>query len=225
MTGVLPHLLLPGTLCDALVFPAALHEDGAQVQRIDRWSSVADAVAVILSTAPQRFVLTGFSLGGVVALSLAAAAPNRIAGLCVIAASPGPVPQDCAEAARADLARARSDGLDAHVARAVLPHADAAHHPLLREMAQKVGPDGLAHQTELSISRPDARPFLACLDMPTLMIFGGDDPLCPAEAAADYARALPNLRLHRLPGAGHYLPLDQPQTLALIHADWSANLR
>lgn len=224
MSG-LPHLLLCGTLCDARVFPGAARPDAATLLRIDDWASMDDAVAAILTDAPDRFVLTGFSLGGVLALSLAVAAPDRVAGLCVIAASPGPVPADRADAARADLSRAQAEGLEAHVTGAVLPNADPAQHALLQEMAQAAGLDGFARQVALSNSRPDMRPELERMAMPALALFGQDDRLCGAEAAADYARALPDLRLHRLPGAGHYLPLEHPTRFQNIHADWSANLR
>jgi pimeloyl-ACP methyl ester carboxylesterase len=48
-------------------------------------------VAQVLKQAPERFVILGTSFGGRVAMELTLAAPERVSGLVVIGARPGPV--------------------------------------------------------------------------------------------------------------------------------------
>jgi len=50
---------------------------------------VASVRADVLALAPRRFALAGYSMGGRIALSLALAAPERIARLALVGASPG----------------------------------------------------------------------------------------------------------------------------------------
>lgn len=56
----------------------------------DPWPiSFEDCVRVVLDAAPERFALCGYSLGGRAALHVALAAPERVARLVLIGASPG----------------------------------------------------------------------------------------------------------------------------------------
>jgi pimeloyl-ACP methyl ester carboxylesterase len=45
---------------------------------------------------------------------------------------------------------------------------------------------------------------------PTLILQGLDDQLTPPGGSVRMSRALPRSRLLMIPGAGHYLPLEQP---------------
>jgi pimeloyl-ACP methyl ester carboxylesterase len=51
---------------------------------------------------------------------------------------------------------------------------------------------------------------LGRLEMPSLVIWGMQDPYIPARFATEYARALPNSELAVLPDGGHWWWLDRP---------------
>lgn len=55
--------------------------------------------------------------------------------------------------------------------------------------------------------RPDLRPVLPRLQMPVLMLAGGDDELLDAEEAERAALSAPDGRFGRVTGAGHVAPL------------------
>ena len=57
---------------------------------------------------------------------------------------------------------------------------------------------------------------LSRLEMPSLVLWGMQDPYIPTRFAAEYARALPNSQLVELPDAGHWWWLDRPE--AIEHA-------
>lgn len=46
------------------------------------------------------------------------------------------------------------------------------------------------------------------LEVPTLVIHGGDDPLVPVEAGRETAAAIPGAGLQIYPGIGHDLPVE-----------------
>lgn len=57
---------------------------------------------------------------------------------------------------------------------------------------------------------------LPALEQPTLIVWGEQDPWLPAEFADAYAPQLPNARVERAPGAGHWPWLDEPALRATI---------
>jgi 3-oxoadipate enol-lactonase len=58
--------------------------------------------------------------------------------------------------------------------------------------------------------------------LPALVVWGERDQVVPPCCAEQYARALPDARLEIVPGAGHALDLEQPQTLAKLIREHSA---
>jgi proline iminopeptidase len=56
----------------------------------------------------------------------------------------------------------------------------------------------------------DVRPLLSRVDVPVLIVHGGDGAI-PLDAMQAWADALPNARLLTVAGAGHYLHVDRPE--------------
>ena len=54
---------------------------------------------------------------------------------------------------------------------------------------------------------------LSRLEMPSLVLWGRQDPYIPWQFAEEYARALPNSELVELAGAGHWWWLDRPDAV------------
>jgi pimeloyl-ACP methyl ester carboxylesterase len=57
---------------------------------------------------------------------------------------------------------------------------------------------------------------LGRLDMPSLVLWGMQDPYIPKRFASEYARALPNSELIELPDAGHWWWLDRPDAIERV---------
>ncbi len=228
--GPLPVVMLPGTLCDERVFaPLAALLPGRDLRVLPVTGAMsAEALAsMVLAAAPPRFVLAGFSLGGIVALQIAATAPERLRGLILIATNPNADRPENAALRRADVAEAKARGLPAFVKERLWPRyvsaasgGDAHLQRVILDMADAVGIEAFARQTEVAITRADSTTRLASLPMPVLALAGEDDVICPPALHRSIAAAAPRATLHIIPGAGHFVPLEAPHALAAPIAAW-----
>jgi pimeloyl-ACP methyl ester carboxylesterase len=83
-------LLLPGNMCDARLWRpvAALLADAgieATLGDLSRRDSIAAMAADMLADHPGRLAPIGFSMGAIVAATMARDAPERVAGLGLVA--------------------------------------------------------------------------------------------------------------------------------------------
>ena len=179
----------------------------------------------------ERASVVGYSLGGRVALHLAATRPQRIARLVLESASPG-LATEAERRARRDADEqlagfALQHGIDAFVDRWETTPVLAAERTLpaatqhaLRLQRLRCSPLGLA--ASLRGMGTGAQPWLgddlARVALPTLLIAGGDDAKFVAIAREMHNR-LPHAQLAVVPDAGHNVHLQQPDRFtALITA-------
>lgn len=225
-----PLLLLPGTLCDERVFAPVTGRLGRRTVTVD----IADAFSTaemahrIVRETPGRFALCGFSLGAIVALEVMAQAPERVERLALIGCNAGVLSAMQASARRDAVAQARRKGCRSYIAavwEASVPYArraDAELRDLLNDMAESTPLDSFHEQIEMSINRTDRRPDLADIRVPTLVLCGAEDGVCPPEMSVDIASRITGSRLAVIENAGHYATLDQPDIVARELAAWLA---
>lgn len=187
---------------------------------------VTAAARHILRQAPERFVLVGFSLGGIIALEIASIAPDRVAGLVLLDSNAREVdPAD--HAARREAALLGARDLARHISETLWPvyvgqsaRTDESLRARLIAMAAKCGPQALLAQTEIALSRPDSRPRLHGLTMPALVIAGREDVLNPPDMQRELADGLPAATLELIDGAGHFALLEATDAVACSVAKW-----
>ena len=222
VSSALPIVFIPALLCDEAMFRGLIAELGpsqrTQVIVADR-RTVAESVAEILARAPERFVLVGASYGGIIAMEVALAAPQRIAGLCLSGADPSAPDAAASEGFAAMLEGSTAAAVD-HLATAVVrPDATAARQTF-REMAARIGgATGGAGIRALS-HRASAWERLGELTMPALVVWGAEDALFPVDVGRRLAAALPNGRLEVVDGSGHLPMLEAPQAVGRLLATW-----
>jgi pimeloyl-[acyl-carrier protein] methyl ester esterase len=182
-----------------------------------------------LAAAPERAVWLGWSLGGLVALAAALRAPERVAGLVLMTATPRFIQAEDWPAAMAERTLGQfHDGLlsdpagtlDRFLALQVRGSAAAREtlRTLRRELAARPAPDPRALALGLDLLRDcDLRSGLAELACPSLWLFGSHDTLVPAAVAPGVAALLPSARVVVIRGAAHAPFLSHPEeTAALI---------
>lgn len=93
----LPLVLLGGTLCNVRLWQPVIERlniSAVLCITLTGAESAPQASRRLLKVLPPRFLLAGFSLGAIVALQMAADAPERVNGLTLISVNPLPVAPD-----------------------------------------------------------------------------------------------------------------------------------
>src|SRR6478735_5212244 len=161
--------------------------------------SIDAQVDRLLAELPPVFVLGGLSLGAIVAMALVARAPERVERLCLASTNAkAPTPAQHASwrtwIARIDAGEsARS--LQTEILGALLSPVAARDRPDLVErtlgMADATGTATLRAQLMMQGTRVDLRPALRDVTVPTLLVSGAQDALCPPEFHVEIAAELP----------------------------------
>jgi 2-succinyl-6-hydroxy-2,4-cyclohexadiene-1-carboxylate synthase len=171
--------------------------------------------------------LAGYSMGGRLALHVAMAVPERVTRLVLIGASPG-----VADAAARRERRAADDQLADEVETMTIEQFAArwAQTPVLADQPAHVRvavdaqrrrntPAGLAAALRGlgTGALPSLWDRLSELTLPVELIVGERDAKFRATAEQMLA-ALPDARLHTIPGAGHAVHLEDPAAVAAVIA-------
>jgi pimeloyl-ACP methyl ester carboxylesterase len=176
-----------------------------------------DVVRLADEFALDRFVLGGHSMGGYVALRLAARHRERLAGLILVDTKAEA--DDAAARVRRNAAIARIERgeaaafLDEFVPNLVCA-ATRARAPRqvaeLRALAGAIPPHVLAGCLAGMRDRPDSTSLLGDLDLPALVVVGAEDAITSPEVARVMAAALPHAELAVIPLAGHTPSVERP---------------
>ena len=95
----------------------------------------------------------------------------------------------------------------------------AVVQPIL-EMAAEVGADGFCREQTAMIARPDSRPLLVEIDVPTVVIVGRQDMATPLARAQEMATDIANARLVIIEECGHMAPLEKPAEVSAALRRW-----
>jgi pimeloyl-ACP methyl ester carboxylesterase len=199
----------PVIACEFPGLGAAAPEDHPSID------GFADSVAdVIARQAPGgRAAVCGLSLGGYVALALAARHPERVAALVLADTRAEDDAPEARSGRHASAVRVRTEGaggfLDEFTPRLVAP-GDHASLGAARAIADAQDPEAIARALEALAGRADRRPDLPGMAVPALVIVGSEDVLTPLACAQALVEGLPDAELVVIPGSGHLSALEHP---------------
>jgi pimeloyl-ACP methyl ester carboxylesterase len=182
----------------------------------DLWAG--DLLALLDVLELDRVVLAGHSLGGGIVQSFALAHPERIRALVLVSTSPQRAPH-ISEALRRSAEIAQREGR--------LPSAEASVRGRVGPGYAEAHPDEIAVEAASMVA--DAQAFAAsCLGnaadrnivselhrftFPVLFIAGESDRADTKTNAARYREHLTDVETHVLPGVGHMVPMEAPETV------------
>jgi len=180
---------------------------------------VEHAAADVLESFEGRAVFVGLSMGGYVALQIAAAAPERVAGLvlCDTRAEPDANENKLKRAAAIDFVR--KNGVEPFLGPFLK---DAVANPktleFLRGVAVKSSPEAVMAALAALAARPDAVPGLSKIKIPTAVLVGSQDKITPLTLSEAVRSRIPGAELHIIPDAGHFSNAENPAAfnLALV---------
>jgi pimeloyl-ACP methyl ester carboxylesterase len=194
-------------------------------------SSIGAMAESVLSVAPSRFAVAGHSMGGRVALEIWRRAPDRVTALGLLNTGVHPTREAECESRGALVRLARAHGMAALAAEWLPPMMGASPErvaqlmPTLTAMVERSTPESFAGQTEALLQRPDARPVLPTIDVPTLLLSGTNDTWSSLSQHADMQRSVPHATLVEIAGAGHMSPIERPDAVARALRGWLARIR
>jgi pimeloyl-ACP methyl ester carboxylesterase len=154
--------------------------------------------------------VVGHSLGGQLAIHMAARRGECVDRLVLVDAAGVPRRLTLAEAARflGELAPPRAWGAPGFL-------------PIIAADALRAGPRVLLAMTR-SLLADDVRPLLPLVRSRTLVVWGRLDPLLPLHHARELARGIAGARLVVLPLAGHNPMVDRPEAFNDVIAGFLA---
>jgi pimeloyl-ACP methyl ester carboxylesterase len=232
MRDALCVVLIPGLNCSARLYgeqiPALWRFGPVQVADHTRDDAVAAIAARILAAAPPQFALLGLSMGGYIAFEIMRRAPERVARLALLDTSARPDTPEQTARRRLQIELARTGRFD-EIPDQMFPllvargrRRDAKLAERNRAMAADTGPEAFVRQQTAIICRPDSRPDLSGIRVPTLVVVGEDDELTPLPLAQEIAAGISGARLKIVADCGHLSTLEQPEIVTAAIVEWMA---
>ncbi len=189
---------------------------------------VEDVLILLDKLKIDRFRLGGFSVGGYVALELVRMHARRVEALLLV--------DTRAEGDSEEAKTGRRDMIDQVRARGNIVLVEAMLPKLLSEQTRKQHPDlvekvrkmimdtprdGGIHALEGMMARPDQRPNLGSINVPTLVVVGAEDKITPPDAAQILQKGIKGSQLRIVTGAAHMVPVEQPVPLNHFLDHWA----
>lgn len=225
-----PLVLIPGMMCDGRLFGPQIAVMGKtraiHLAAITAHDSTAALAAEVLAHAPPRFALAGLSMGGIVAMEIVAQAPERVERLALLDTNPRAELPEVQAGRIPQIEAVQNGGLSEVMTTQMIPKyfpedaADPAIANLCLTMAMDLGSQIFIRQSRALRDRPDRQHVLAGLDIPTLILCGRHDRLCPVERHELMHKLIPGSVLEIIDGAGHLPVLEKPVETTAALTRW-----
>lgn len=218
-------------LCDARLF-------GPQIEALSSicdivvpelvQPSIAEMASHVLNLIPDRqFNLAGLSMGGIVAMQIVAAAPERVARLALLDTNHhADLPQKRRVRDR-QIADVRNGRLRDVVTDEMKPNylakgnsGNRALLALLIEMAMDCGEETFIAQSLALRDRGDMSNAISSYKGTSLVLCGEEDRLCPPVLHQSMKKILDHAELIHVHGAGHISTLENPGAVTSALAAW-----
>ncbi len=221
-------LLVPGYMADETLWDDVLPplaRFGPVVHADLRHDSSIEAMARrALASAPERFILIGFSMGGYVAREIARLAPARVRALVLIATSTR-ADSPALRQSRGNVGKAAASVAFSGLSRTAIAmslHPKQAGNEALVERVRAMGVrlGGEVFRRQSAIVRVDDRARLGEIRCPTLVVAAGQDRLRSREEAEEMHAGLPGSEFAPIEDSGHMLPIEAPGALLAVLLPW-----
>ena len=224
-------VLVPGLLCDALLWSGQIEALGAEfkcwVADHTRSETMAGVAADVLRDAPfERFALAGLSMGGYIALEIMRQAAHRVDRLALLDTSARADTPEQLEKRKGLISLAKR-GRFIGVTQGLLPlfiHrgrlGDEKLVNTVKKMARNIGRDAFIRQEQAIMSRTDSLALLPTITCPTLVLCGRQDAVAPLERHQEMAGGIPGARLAVIEECGHLSTLERPAEVSAALRAW-----
>lgn len=227
-----PLLFVPGMMCDGRLFAPQIEAFSAQmnvqIAAVPSLYTITEIASELLVHAPPRFALCGLSMGGIIAMEMWRLAPERIEKLALLDTNPRAELAEVSEGRAAQIQRAANGQLVEMMQDTFIPKyvdTPAAHPAIVAtciDMAEAKGIDALKAQSLALRDRLDQCETLKTVNVPTLIMCGENDQLCPIERHVLMHDLIKGSVLEIIPNAGHLPTLEKPSETNKALQNWLA---
>lgn len=201
------------------IFPVAIDLPGHGASGgtvLNSVAAIADFLDAFLDAlkiqSPVSYV--GHSAGGLLGIQFALSYPKRVDRLVLISTSA------CIQLHPDFLEQALTGNWDyAMLQQSFAPSIPEPIQQIVLDEFQHLRFDAAASDF-MDLSSVDLRDALPALQLPTLIITGDDDVIISPRKSTLLQRSLPNSTLVIVPGAGHYVTVEQAETVAIALSDF-----
>lgn len=223
-------VMLPGMMCDERLFaPQTAHLEEhyhVKTMSIHEHANMADLAKNVLAQSPDEFALLGLSMGGILAMEIMDQAPQRITHLALLDTNPRAELDVVKQRRGPQIERVKNGGLSQIMRDEMKPNylVDSPNKldilNLCMLMAEDLGDQAFINQSIALRDRPDYQNVLKGVDIPTLIMCGREDVLCPIERHELMHELISGSVLHIVDKAGHLPTLEQPEIVNKALDKW-----
>lgn len=186
----------------------------------------ADDIARVLDALEiEQTVLAGLSMGGYIAFAFWRRHRDRVRALILLNTRAGADSEEARARRFETIEAVQRDGVEPLV-QSMLPRLlspvtyRGKKHVVhkLEDIMRSSSREGVIAALKAMAYRPDSRPTLAEITVPTLILAGRDDAIVPVDEAEAMALAIPDARLHVVDHAGHLVTMERPRTTSRLIA-------
>ncbi len=179
----------------------------------------------------QQVVMVGLSMGGYITFAFHRLFPDRLKGIVLVDTRAGADTPEGRQGRMAAMEKARNEGVkpiaEGMIQKLFSPYTIKNKPDLVekvREMMCRQPVAGVIGALQAMADRPDSRPGLPNIHVPTMVVVGADDAITPPDRAMEIAENIPDSRLIIIPKAGHLAPLEMPDVFNRALREFIAEL-
>lgn len=216
-----PIVFIPGASSDEASWAAQVaYFEGSRAVNLVTFDDIGAMADEVLANAPAEFTVCGTSMGGYVALDVLKKAKGRVKSAIL-----------CNTSARADTPeRQRQRQMEVNAGEDAYKEArkDDTHYNAfiseksshdksliarLRAISQRVGYAGFSRHQKACANRAESLSFLPAIDMPVLVIGGGEDTLIPNALQSEIQAGIRGAQMVIIPDTGHITNMEDPAAM------------
>ena len=225
-----PLVFIPGMMCDSRLFQPQISEFSKQylvcITPVSYSDSIEKISLEILRQLPQKFTLIGLSMGGILAMEIIKKVPERVMKIVLMDTNFKPETEEI-KSRRFPQIKLVNEGLLVDVMCKQIQNnylrtdrKNKKVFDLCLSMANDLGKEVFINQSKALATRKDYTPTLKNIKVPSLIICGEYDRLCPIKVHREMESLIDNSTLEIIPDAAHLPTLEQPAYLNKILTKW-----
>ena len=225
-----PLVFIPGMMCDSRLFQPQISEFSKQylvcIAPLSYSDSIEKISFEILRQLPPKFTLIGLSMGGILAMEIIKKEPERVMKIVLMDTNFKSETSETKSKRIPQIKLVNEGKLEAVMKKQILQNylvKNKKNQKILElclKMAKELGKEIFINQSKALAARKNYKEILKKIKVPSLIICGRYDRLCPIEVHREMESLIKYSTLEIIPDAAHLPTLEQPSYLNKILKEW-----